>query len=58
MGSFASLLTVAFIVLKLTGIIGWSWFLVLLPLILYIGLQVFLFAILVGIEVWARARNR
>ena len=29
---FLGLLTVAFIVLKLTGVIGWSWWLVLLPL--------------------------
>lgn len=29
---FLGLLTIAFIVLKLTGVIGWSWWLVLLPL--------------------------
>jgi hypothetical protein len=33
---FASLLTVAFIVLKLVGVIDWSWFIVALPLIIYI----------------------
>lgn len=30
---FAGLLTIAFIVLKLTGFINWSWFWVLSPLI-------------------------
>ena len=29
---FAGLLTIAFIVLKLTGVIGWSWWWVLSPL--------------------------
>jgi hypothetical protein len=29
---FAGLLTIAFIVLKLTGVIGWSWVWVLAPL--------------------------
>lgn len=29
---FLGLLTIAFIVLKLTGVISWSWWLVLLPL--------------------------
>jgi ATP/ADP translocase len=57
MGSFASLLTVAFIVLKLVGVIGWSWFLVLLPLILYIALQLFLFVLLVAFEVYRNLKN-
>jgi hypothetical protein len=30
-GGFAGLLTVAFVVLKLTGVIGWSWWWVLAP---------------------------
>ena len=43
--SFLSLLGITFIVLKLTNVIGWSWWLVLLPL--YGGLVVFiLFAII------------
>lgn len=29
---FLGLLTITFIVLKITGVIGWSWWLVLLPL--------------------------
>ena len=35
---FAGLLTVAFIVLKLTGVIAWSWVWVLAPL--WIGLAI------------------
>ena len=58
MGSFASLLTVAFIVLKLVGVIGWSWFLVLLPMIIYIALQLFLFVLLVAFEVYRNLKTR
>lgn len=36
--SFASLLAVAFIVLKLTGVVAWSWVWVLAPL--WIGILV------------------
>jgi hypothetical protein len=45
MFGFASLLTVAFITLKLTGFIGWSWFLVLSPVI---GWLLFVAALMVG----------
>ena len=31
--SFLSLLTIVFVVLKLTGVIAWSWLLVLSPII-------------------------
>jgi hypothetical protein len=37
---FTGLLTILFIALKLTGIIHWSWFWVLLPILLSIGLGV------------------
>jgi hypothetical protein len=40
MNGLASLLTVAFVVLKLTGVIAWSWIWVLSPA--WIGLVVFL----------------
>jgi len=42
--SFFGLLTVVFIVLKLTHIITWSWWLVLLPI--YIGIVVILLILL------------
>lgn len=44
----AELLTVAFIVLKLIGKVDWSWWIVLLPEIIAVGLYLFL----VIIQVW------
>lgn len=41
--SFLHLLTLTFIVLKLTGVIGWSWFWVLSPTIFGLGLVIMLF---------------
>lgn len=41
------LLTIAFIVLKLTGVIAWSWWLVLLPVIISFGLYVLWFVVVV-----------
>lgn len=43
--SFIGLLTIVFIVLKLTGVISWSWWLVLLPTLIPTGI-VLLLAIL------------
>lgn len=37
----AEVLTIVFIVLKLTGVIGWSWWLVLLPEIIAFGIYIF-----------------
>lgn len=37
---FLPLLTIVFIVLKLTGYITWSWWLVLLPMIIQVGIAV------------------
>ena len=36
-GSLSSLLTVAFVVLKLCDVISWSWFIVFLPIIIDIA---------------------
>ena len=42
---FTEVLTIVFIVLKLMGVIGWSWWLILLPEIIgiciYLGLVIF-----------------
>ena len=43
--SFCQLLTIAFIVLKLIGVIAWSWFLVLLPMIIPIIITIILYTI-------------
>jgi hypothetical protein len=52
--SFAGLLTVLFIALKLTGVIAWSWWWVLSPL--WIGAALVLLVLLVGaIVVFIRA---
>lgn len=46
--SLTTLLTVAFVVLKLCGVISWSWFWVLSPTIIGVGLGVaFLLIVLV-----------
>ena len=36
--SFLHVLTFIFVVLKLTGVVSWSWWLVLLPSLIYFGL--------------------
>ena len=51
-GSFAKLLTVVFITLKLCGVINWSWWWVVSPIFISIGLAIviLLFAtVLVGL---------
>ena len=51
-GSFATLLTVVFITLKLCGVINWSWWWVVSPIFISIGLAIviLLFAtVLVGL---------
>ncbi|MBX7490730.1 hypothetical protein [Helicobacter turcicus] len=45
---FLVLLQVLFIGLKLAGKIQWSWWLVLLPMIIYIFLYIFLFFLVGG----------
>lgn len=46
LGSFTTLLTIVFIVLKLTNVISWSWFWVLSPMIFsFIGGIVFVIVI-------------
>jgi hypothetical protein len=47
--SIAGLLGVAFVVLKLTGVINWSWWLVLLPF--YAGFALFLGIFVIGVIV-------
>lgn len=42
---FTGLLTIAFIVLKLCGVISWSWLWVLSPIWISLGLALILFAI-------------
>ena len=46
----AEVLTIVFIVLKLTGVIGWSWWLVLLPEIIAFGIYI-LWIVFIGVFV-------
>lgn len=48
---FVGLLTIVFITLKLLGVITWSWWLVLSPLLISLALSVIIL-IIVGILVW------
>ena len=50
---FTGLLTVAFVVLKLCGVIKWSWVWVLSPIWISFLLFIMIFFLLVGIKVWA-----
>lgn len=49
---FVGLLTVAFIVLKLCGIIAWSWWWVISPVWISVGLVVILLTALVMLGSW------
>ena len=53
-GGFCGLLTIAFIVLKLLGVISWSWLWVLAPLWipLLISLGIVIVALIVTLIVW------
>lgn len=46
---FSGLLTIAFIVLKLTGYIAWSWWWVLSPLWISVALVALIFLVIVAI---------
>ena len=48
---FGGLLTIAFIVLKLTHIIDWSWFWVLSPIIFSISFVILIFIIIILVAI-------
>ena len=50
---FCGLLTIVFIVLKLTGFINWSWFWVLSPMIFSISLTILILLIVFALVIWA-----
>ena len=49
---FAGVLTIVFIVLKLTEVISWSWWWVLAPLWLPLAVFALISAILIGTAFW------
>lgn len=51
--SLCIILFVVFLVLKLTGVIAWSWWLVCLPLIIYAGFIVLLLIIVAIVAIIA-----
>lgn len=51
---FAGLLTIVFIVLKLTNTIMWSWFWVLSPLIFSITLAILIIMVIFGLALLVR----
>lgn len=51
---FVGLLTLAFIILKLTGCISWSWWLVLPPVLIELGLILLMLIILGLIAVFTK----
>lgn len=55
LGGFSTLLTIAFVVLKLCGVIAWSWFWVLSPIIFSVGIIILMF-IIIGVIVWINNR--
>lgn len=56
--SFCGLLTIVFVVLKLLGIIGWSWWLVLLPEIISFGIAVLIIIVILIVAIVKYARKR
>lgn len=46
--SLGVVLTIIFVVLKLTHEIGWSWWLVLLPILIEVGIDVVIFTTVLG----------
>lgn len=57
---FTEILTIVFIVLKLLGVISWSWWLVLLPEIIALGLYVIVAigTIVGGIKIGGKVKKR
>lgn len=55
---FTGLLTIVFIVLKLTNVIDWSWWLVLSPLWIAFGILAVIAVVLGIIYLWARKKNK
>lgn len=54
---FCELLTIVFIVLKLVGVISWSWWLVLLPEIIAVLFYVAIIVFRVIIPIWKLERK-
>lgn len=56
--SFFGALTILFIALKLIGVINWSWFYVLLPSIISLGLSAIILAITLVVPIVVKIKNK
>ncbi|WP_251574814.1 hypothetical protein [Limosilactobacillus agrestimuris] len=58
LGTIAVILTIVFAVLKLAGIVTWSWWIVFLPVLAVLVLSVVMIVlILLGLSTWHVYRN-
>lgn len=55
--SICTILTILFVILKLTGVIAWPWFWVLFPLILDLGLALIILVVVMVVKIIALKRN-
>lgn len=55
---FVGLLTIVFITLKLTGYIDWSWWWVLSPVLISIGIGILLLLVFLGIAIREDRKDR
>jgi ABC-type antimicrobial peptide transport system permease subunit len=55
---FFGLLTVAFIVLKLTHVINWSWWWVLSPTLIPLGIGLVVLGIVIAVHITSNRRRR
>ena len=55
--SICTILTILFVILKLTGVIAWPWFWVLFPLILDLGLTLIVLVFCMVVKIIAAKRN-
>lgn len=50
--SFAGVLTLIFVVLKLTGVINWSWVIVLSPLLIALIIDIVILIVVYVFDLW------
>ncbi len=55
--SICTILTILFVILKLTGVIAWPWFWVVFPLALDLGLTLIILVVVMVIKIIAFKRN-
>lgn len=56
--SFLHVMTLIFVVLKLTGVVNWAWWLVLLPSLIYFGLMLGVMLIVGAVALVMFSKNK